>query len=119
MMGGTLDDKTKINPHFSVWCSAGSECLKALAAFRITRKVRLAGRTSQVDVTSHDDTLTHVHLAVSQSGQRRTQQRRKSSQPQEVGGRDGRPNHARARARVKHLAGARHQSLRDAFTELN
>ena len=58
MMGGTLDDKTKINPHFSVWCSAGSECLKALAAFRITRKVRLAGRTSQVSVTSHVDTLT-------------------------------------------------------------
>jgi len=59
MMGGTLDDKTKINPRFSVWCSAGQhglECLTELPALTITRKVRLVGRTSLVDVTSHDDT---------------------------------------------------------------
>ena len=28
MMGGTLDDKTKINPRFSVWCSAGQPWIK-------------------------------------------------------------------------------------------
>ena len=28
MMGGTLDDKTKIKPRFSVWCSAGQPWLK-------------------------------------------------------------------------------------------
>ena len=27
MMGGTLDDKTKIKPRFSVWCSAGQPWL--------------------------------------------------------------------------------------------
>src|SRR6201987_1384226 len=28
MMGGTLDDKSKINPSFSVWCSAGQAWFK-------------------------------------------------------------------------------------------
>jgi hypothetical protein len=28
MMGGTLDDKTKINPRFSVWCSAGQPWIR-------------------------------------------------------------------------------------------
>jgi len=28
MMGGTLDDKSKIKPSFSVWCSAGQPWLK-------------------------------------------------------------------------------------------
>ena len=28
MMGGTLDDKTKIKPRFSVWCSAGQPWLE-------------------------------------------------------------------------------------------
>jgi hypothetical protein len=27
-MGGTLDDKSKIRPSFSVWCSAGQPWLK-------------------------------------------------------------------------------------------
>jgi len=27
MMGGTLDDKSKITPTFSVWCSAGQQWL--------------------------------------------------------------------------------------------
>jgi hypothetical protein len=34
----------------------GLECLTELPALTITRKVRLVGRTSLVDVTSHDDT---------------------------------------------------------------
>jgi hypothetical protein len=28
MMGGTLDDKTRIRPTFSVWCSSGQQWLK-------------------------------------------------------------------------------------------
>jgi hypothetical protein len=28
MMGGTLDDKTRIKPTFSVWCSSGQQWLK-------------------------------------------------------------------------------------------
>jgi hypothetical protein len=28
MMGGTFDDKTKIKPGFSIWCSAGQPWLK-------------------------------------------------------------------------------------------
>jgi hypothetical protein len=28
MMGGTLDDRTKIKPTFSIWCSSGQEWLK-------------------------------------------------------------------------------------------
>ncbi len=28
MMGGTLDDRDKINPTFSIWCSSGQRWLK-------------------------------------------------------------------------------------------
>lgn len=34
MMGGTLDDKSKLQPGFSIWCSAGQPWLKLPAEIR-------------------------------------------------------------------------------------
>ena len=52
MMGGTLDDKTKINPRFSVWCSSGQAWLTVpagIACFEDYPEGTFAGKTSQVD----------------------------------------------------------------------
>jgi hypothetical protein len=33
MMGGTLDDKSKVNPTFSIWCSSGQPWVKMPEGF--------------------------------------------------------------------------------------
>ena len=65
MMGGTLDDKTKIKPRFNVWCSLhnlGSKCPTALRVSRITRTAPLAASASTAITTCSVSSATRFFI---------------------------------------------------------